>query len=100
MSDITYEGEPHKQPGHINEREQVPFLEGVSARVGLQPNQIYYILIGVSVIFTLFILLTVRGSSYPVTETGKRLYVEDIPADARRAIPPEILKQIPSRYGN
>ena len=99
MSGITYEDD-RNQSGRVNETEQVPFLAGISSKIGLRPNQLYYILIGVSIVFTFVIFATLHGSSYPVNESGKRLYIEDLPANARQLIPPEILKQIPSRYAH
>ena len=98
MSDIAYEDDQGNQSGRANETEQIPFLAGISSKIGLQPNQIYYVLICISVIFTFVVFSTLRSSSYPTNEKGGRLYIEDIPANTRQAIPPEILEQIPSRY--
>ncbi|MDO8492694.1 MAG: hypothetical protein Q7S34_03590 [bacterium] len=100
MSDFTFEEDPEWQKlqsnSYWNEAEHMPILVRLLMKTGMARRTSYYVLFGILVVCSFATFEIIRSNFFP-SGSGAPTYLEDIPEEIRQTLPPEILKQIPSR---
>ncbi|MDO8481700.1 MAG: hypothetical protein Q7S75_01285 [bacterium] len=77
------------------EPKQLQFLVDLLVKAGLRPNQANYVIIGTFIICIFATLAIIRSNSSK--GDNRQTYLEDMPAEIIKTLPPEVLKRVPSR---
>ena len=95
MSNVEFPGEKYNQGAEFEVPKESTMVKWVM-KSGLvrDEKQANMVLLGVAVVFFALTWWLISGGNTPAPQPT---YLEDIPADIRATLPPEILKTIPSR---
>lgn len=99
MSELKFDEDlewQEKNRSYWDESQQMPTLVRVFMKFGLERRQAYYFLFGILVV-CLFATFEVIRHSFFARSNGPPKYLEDIPKDIKKTLPPAVLKTIPSR---
>ena len=96
--DQDKEWEKLKSDSYWNEAEHMPILVRLLMKTGMGRRAAYYTLFGILIVCT-FITFKVVESNFFSGAPVPKVYIEDITPEVQQAIPPEILKKLPSRNG-
>jgi type IV secretory pathway component VirB8 len=97
MDNVEFPEEEKIENTNGYEEPKVPMMVALVMKTGLIKNekQANFVLVGVAVVFLVLAVSIIFGMR-PVKKTPT--YIEDIPAEIRETLPPEILDSLPSRY--
>ena len=90
------EWEKYRSGSYWDEAEHMPILVRLLMKTGIGRRQAYYVLFGILLICTFTTFQVVKRTFFP-SSSSTPTYIEDIPEEVRQTLPPEVLKQLPSR---
>lgn len=99
-NNIQFEGdkewEKYRDGSYWDEAEHMPILVRLLMKTGMKRRTAYYILFGTFIICTFATFEIIKNAFFP-SSSATPTYIEDIPEEVRQTLPPEVLKQLPSR---
>jgi hypothetical protein len=84
------------QQSYWDQSQHMPILVRLLMKTGVERRTSYYILFGIAIICSFATFEIIRRNFF--SSQGAQInYIEDIPPEIKKTLPPEVLNKIPSR---